>query len=133
MVRLRAQRRQSWWEGRGRRSKAAPWRTRFGRSRIKDPGHQGSKRHEEEPTPPETWETEQFGHYTPDTLEALQNRVANITSGQVNLSGPAVYRDSAPFSFMATTDSGSTYGHWRFVIGYATMSGWTALTTRLTA
>jgi hypothetical protein len=35
------------------------------------PATEGRKRHEEGPTPPGSGETQQFGHYTPDTPEAL--------------------------------------------------------------
>src|ERR1039458_9961043 len=60
------------WEGRGRWSAAAPWRTRFGGSGIKDPATEGRKWYEERPTPPGSGETQPFGHYARDAPEALR-------------------------------------------------------------
>lgn len=60
------------WESRGHRSAAAPWRldsvVTESTTRAATEGQEG---HEERPTPPGSGETQQFGHYTPDTPEAL--------------------------------------------------------------
>src|ERR1019366_492097 len=70
------------WEGRGRWSAAAPWRTRFGGSGIKDPATEGRKWHEERPTPPGSGETQPFGHYTRDAHEALRESSPGSPEGR---------------------------------------------------